>query len=375
MMQELDVVMTKKSMKQEGTGRARGASISIKDVLREDEDQHQTSGCPMKEAREGGGCVFSNQASAEVTADLTVLDSITRTGGSLEEEYLNYSAKQTKDLFDALRNQTDSIEDSIGQGEREVLLKDEIAFLLRQHEVAVANLTHAQNTDYQKYKLRLEAKLQARAERKKAKREARASTRASKKRDFIIQQQEKGAISAFRVRDTISERRAAYDLLTQHMYEIHDKQRKNLVHAQERKFQNEKLLVDLETRHLKEEMRSTLMKKFQVRQNHQGHLNKRINDNLREVQLMELRHSKERFELEMVSFEEVSNKGIVHANTIDSLRLRQMNELHAEKENVISKHEQEKEELLKAQQKRELKRLQQEHRIALKQLRIKHDQM
>jgi hypothetical protein len=95
-----------------------------------------------------------------------------------------------------------------------------------------------------------------------------------------------------------------------------------LLRSQERTFANEKLLVDLETRHLKEEVRSTILKKFQVRQNHLGHLNKRINDNLRELQLMELRHSKERFELEMVCFEEIGSKKINHENAHADLRLR-----------------------------------------------------
>jgi hypothetical protein len=199
--------------------------------------------------------------------------------------------------------------------------------------------------------------------------------RASKKRDQIIQQQEKASTTAHRVRETINERRAAFDTLTQHMYEIHDKQRKNMIQAQERRFQNEKLLIDLESRHLKEEVRSALQKKFQVRQNHQQHLNKRINDNLREVQLMELRHSKERFELEMGSFEEISNKMIAQEFSTNAAKLRQLTEMHIEKENVLSKHEQEKEELLKSQHRKQLRALQQEQKITLRQMKIKQDQM
>ena len=77
----------------------------------------------------------------------------------------------------------------------------------------------------------------------------------------------------------------------------------------------------------------------------------------------------------MVSFEEVSNKAISQEISIDGLKLRHMNELHLEKENVVSKHEQEKEDFLKAQHKRELKNLQYEQRIVIKQMRIKHNQM
>jgi hypothetical protein len=329
------------------------------------------NGCPVKIAEnstenvgEGGGCPVVHRAIDNQSGSIDV-----------EKEYLTFSARQTRDLFNGLRDQTEQIEDHIGQGEREVLLKDEIAFLMRRHEVAISNLVHAQNVDYQKLKDRLESIITARSERKKAKREARVSIRSSKKRDQIIQQQEKAANAAFRVRETISERRAAFDLVTQHMYEMHEKQRKNMIQSQERRFQNEKLLVDLETRHLKEEVRSALQKKFQVRQNHQQHLNKRINDNLREVQLMELRHSKERFELEMVSFEEVGNKEIIRETTLDSLKLRHLNEMHNEKENVLSKHEQEKEDMLKAQHAKELRLLQHEQRIEIRQLKIKQDQM
>ena len=172
-------------------------------------------------------------------------------GLSAEAEFLEYSAKQTKSLFNKLRDQTDQIEGSIAVGESEVLHRDEIAFLAARHELAVIKLKDSHTVDYQKRKDALAATLVARRDRKKTKREARKSIRASKKRDQIIQQQEKAAHAAARIRETISEKRVAFDGLTQHLYAIHDKQRKNLIHAQERKFANEKLMVDLETRHLK----------------------------------------------------------------------------------------------------------------------------
>ncbi|KAI8891975.1 hypothetical protein BC833DRAFT_546081, partial [Globomyces pollinis-pini] len=277
-----------------------------------------------------------------------------------------------KQVFDGLRKQTLTIEQSIETGEQDVLAKDDIAFTMRANELALSNMANAHAVDYQKLKKGLAAILEARAEqRKKAKQEARKSIRASKKRDQIIQQQEKSAQAAARIRETISEKRTAFDALTNHMNEIHEKQRKNMMQAQERQYTTEKLLCDLETRHLKEEVRSTIMKKFQVRQNHQGHLNKRINENLRERQLMELRHSKERSEMEVTSYEEIASIKIDHETQLAELRLKQMNELHAEKENVVQKNESEKEELLKRQHKRELKDLANEQKISLRQLRIK----
>ena len=84
----------------------------------------------------------------------------------------------------------------------------------------------AHAVDLQKQKDSLEAILVARNERKKAKKEGRKSIRASKRRDQLIQQQKKSADAAARIRESLSEKRAAFDALTQHMYTIHDKQQK-----------------------------------------------------------------------------------------------------------------------------------------------------
>lgn len=131
-------------------------------------------------------------------------------------------------------------------------------------------------------------------------------------------------------------------------------------------------------------MRSTLLKKFQVRQNHLGywinyyslgrHLNKRIHDNLREYQIMELRHVKERFELEMMYFEEIENNKIIHENRNCDLLLRQMNEMHTEKEFVLGKKEAAKEAQLIAKYAKELKHLQYEQKVALRQLSTKQNE-
>ena len=182
---------------------------------------------------------------------------------SAEAEFLEYSSKQTKALFNSLRGQTEMIEGNIAEGEKDVLQRDELEFLDFRHELAIAKLKEAHSGDYQKRKNALAATLIARKDRKKTKREARKSIRASKKRDQIIQQQERAAHAAARIRESITEKRIAFDALTQHLYTIHDKQRKNLIHSQERKFANEKLLVDLETRHLKVKLPNNRVK-FEV---------------------------------------------------------------------------------------------------------------
>jgi hypothetical protein len=87
-------------------------------------------------------------------------------------------------------------------------------------------LQQAHAIDLQKQKDALEAILVARNERKAAKKEARKSIRASKRRDQTIQQQKRSADAAARIRESISEKRNAFDALTQHLYSSHEKQQK-----------------------------------------------------------------------------------------------------------------------------------------------------
>ena len=123
---------------------------------------------------------------------------------------------------------------------------------------------------------------------------------------------------------------------------------------------------------MKEEVKSAIMKKFQVRQNHVAVLSKHINDNLRELQLLELRHAKDLFELELISFEELGNKQINFDSQYNDLKLRHMTEMHNAKELWLSEKEAQKEMTLKSNHERQLKDLEKEQRIETRQLKIKH---
>jgi hypothetical protein len=144
---------------------------------------------------------------------------LTAYGGneSAEKEFQSYTSTKVRDLFNGLRRQTLEIEANIAIGEREVLDRDQHAYMMRRHELSIAYLQAAHAVDLQKQKDALEAILVARSERKKAKKEGRKSIRASKRRDQTIQQQKKSADAAARIRESISEKRAAFDSLTQHM--------------------------------------------------------------------------------------------------------------------------------------------------------------
>jgi hypothetical protein len=228
------------------------------------------------EVVEGGGCPVKrlsikgsgNTLAASSRGDVASIGE--QKIATLESEFEEFSSKRTKKLFDGLRDYGFTIEKDIAEGNTDLLNKESIAFLEKRHALAVQMMTEAHSEDFIKKRDTLNSTLVARNERKRAKREARFTIRSSKKRDQIIQQQEHAAQAAARVRESVNEKRAAFDALTQHMYDLHSKQNQSLVQAQDRRSVNEKLLVDLETRHLTEELRNTLQKKFQVRQNHQG---------------------------------------------------------------------------------------------------------
>ena len=132
----------------------------------------------------------------------------------------------------------------------------------------------------------------ARDERKKAKASIRKMLKSTRRRDIIIFQQELASQHAAKIKETLSFKREAFDALQSHLEMVHEKQRKQLYAAQERKADYEKNIHELQTKHMKEEVRSAEFKKFQVRQTHQVAVDKRSVDQLREIQQLELKHAK-----------------------------------------------------------------------------------
>jgi hypothetical protein len=78
----------------------------------------------------------------------------------------------------------------------------------------------------------------------------------------------------------------------------HEKQYRQLLASHQRKYQYEKSIHDLETKHLKEEHRNSMDKKFHEKLNHTKNLDKRVVEHLQEIQQLELKHFKEKFQTE-----------------------------------------------------------------------------
>lgn len=150
---------------------------------------------------------------------------------------------------------------------------------------------------------------------------------------------------------------------------------KNLTTAQERRLSYDKKLKTMETKHMKEEERVNLGKKFHVRQTYQIALNKRVNEQLREYQMMELTHAKEIFEVEMSGFEEAGALQVNQSFRLSELDIRQVDEHQKEKCVTLIANEGEKLQKLQRSHARLLKIMASEQRITYRQRKIKLGQM
>ncbi|KAL2916361.1 hypothetical protein HK105_204117 [Polyrhizophydium stewartii] len=349
-----------------------------------DDNSAAAGGCPFSEhsgkaaGEAGGSCPVTGAKAGDGKAKSTLADSDPALSGATAQssldQFRNKFSSRNKTLYDALRRESERIEANHLNAEREVLRSNDIAFLIARHEMELNQLLAAQAAETKQKEDAFDKLVAARKERKEAKRLQRTAMRQTKRRDLLIQRQEAAVKAALAVKSSLKERREAFDSLIAHMEWTHEKERKQLIAAQERKMLYEKMLNELETKHLPEELRSTLAKKFHVRQTHQAVLNKRINDQLREMQQTELRQAKERFELEVKCYDEHGNLKITHTIRLAELFDSQLAELQTEKERLQSKHEEEKLQIIIQNNNRDLKRLQQQHRIVARQLRIQQEQ-
>ncbi|KAL5034531.1 hypothetical protein RTP6_002369 [Batrachochytrium dendrobatidis] len=217
-------------------------------------------------------------------------------------------------------------------------------------------------------------KIKARMDRKEAKRVQRNLIRETKRRDLIILRQEAAAKAAQVIRTARNDKREEFEALVQHMEKIQEMQCEELAKAQNRAQFHERALGEMEAMQQLHEKRSSLLKKLQTRQTHQINLNKRINDQLREVHRIEHRHAKERFDLSIKCFDEVHSVKSLNTLTIDELAVSQSLELRAEKERLLAQHEDNKLKSMVATHQAETKRLKQTHRIAIRQMKIQQEQ-
>ena len=201
-------------------------------------------------------------------------------------------------LYGSLRSECQKIEERTKDKEQDILRQEDESYLIRKGEADIARLVAQQTAEVNRKTSSFQATIQARSVRKRAKQTLRNMARETKSRDLKILQQDVVAKIADEVKFSLTEKRAAFEEHVKHIERKHEKQRKQLIASQERKIANERTIADLETKHLKEEIRGAVLKNVQEKINYQKIVDKRSGEHLREVQRMEMRHARERFDFE-----------------------------------------------------------------------------
>jgi PAS domain S-box-containing protein len=274
-------------------------------------------------------------------------------------------------ITSTLRREFQEIEVHISKGQHKVIIQDSIKFTMRTHQMEQAALKKEKMNEYDTIKKELDDFQEARMERKEAKRQARMTIRGTKKRDAQIQQKDFTAALIKRNREAMKAKRGAFDILITHLSDIHSRQFKDQTDAQNRQIQCERTLQEIETRNLKNDARRSQLKKHHVRENYQGIQNKRLNEQLAERQQMEVRHAKETYDAQTLSFEESGSLKTTHLQERSDLDARHVSERHDEKETQRVGHENNKTKMIEEYHAAKLADLVKNNKFAERQLEIR----
>ncbi|KAL2920311.1 hypothetical protein HK105_200384 [Polyrhizophydium stewartii] len=322
--------------------------------------------------------ITGQEAAASGAAEPTpqaVLPTAAGETGAESSLSINSSRQTTKStLYEQMRKECERIEENLLRARREVYLQADVAFLMQRSDTELSNLQIAQAKEIKEKIESFEKNMKGRSERKETKKFQRTSVRRTKYRDMLILKQQTISKAATAIRLTVVEQREAFDNLMAHVKAIHEQQRIDEAAALERKLDFEKSINDLEIVSQPDEVKSALAKMFQVRQTHQRALNKRINEHLREVQMVEVRHVKEKFDLERNCAEEAGNLKVLHAARIAEQIEAHVLEMNNEKERLQAEHEAKKQVLITHLHQVEVKRLQHAHRLALRNMKSEQEQ-
>ncbi|KAJ3225330.1 hypothetical protein HK099_006975 [Clydaea vesicula] len=266
-------------------------------------------------------------------------------------------------------NDNQQIEEQIFHGENEIFHKNEEAFFLAQDERELLNLKARQNEEIRALKVIQEQAIGDVNKRKAAKKFLRQQQREMKSLYNKTHEQEAACKKTEEAKQRLCEHRERCAKMADHIEEKHLKQIKQFNAAEERKINDQKILVELRVRHLTEEQRSEAMKEYQSKMNHQKALDKKKLDQICEQQRVELRHFKDKADLETLMMEEFANLLSTHELEEQEISNKHKLDYLLEKERIASTQLSLKVLLIQAENLIEIKKLQAVHRVQLRQLR------
>ncbi|KAJ3364203.1 hypothetical protein GGF31_000587 [Allomyces arbusculus] len=223
-------------------------------------------------------------------------------------------------IFEAFRVDLGKMELRIKAANISSLEKDELSFFDKQDEKELQRLKDRQAQELERVKRAFATTLESRNLRKRGKVLQASTNFTAKNRDIIIQEQDKAQSVTAEVKTMLDDHRTAFEELLEQTELRHTKTRKQLSASQERKIQDKRTLIELETAHMTHEMRQDRLKDFQFKMNHQKSLDKKMAEHLRDAQALEIRQMKEMFDLEIKSLEETHNLKAAKARDLVELQ-------------------------------------------------------
>lgn len=168
-------------------------------------------------------------------------------------------------------------------------------------EIEVNNLKNRHAKELRALKTLQDVKVQDAVKRATQKKFQREQQREIKNLFEKTHNQETAYRKTDETKQALMEHRERCERLVEHMEERHLKQIKQFGAAEDRKIQDQRILMELQVRHLNEDQRAEAMKEYHSKMNHQKNVDKKRLDQIREQQRMELRHFKDRSDGETVS--------------------------------------------------------------------------
>ena len=247
---------------------------------------------------------------------------------------------QYKSLLDTLRHERTKIENNLRMAQQVIHFEDEEAYIQKSSMLELKNLSIQQSRERKRYEARQKAEADELKSRNEMNRLQTAMLKEARQQQNQIHEQDEAREMAVSARLMVQHKRDAFTRRVQYIEQQQARERQELMDAQKRKARVLNVLLDLETRHLPEDKRKSIMKENNLRQQQTAALDAKRSLHLRDVQLMSMKSRTAEFELEISAFEQREALIIDHRLQILGLENQQSQELDEETQRVLAHQDQ-----------------------------------
>ncbi|KAJ3250425.1 hypothetical protein HK103_003544 [Boothiomyces macroporosus] len=288
------------------------------------------NGNPSNFNPEGDGKDFAAKRLAEYVAKL---DELRQTTGA--QGFKNNLKQKSEELLNNLYQETRLIEKEVFTGEVEVFKRNEEAFFKNISELEILDIKQRQEDELVQLKARQTQIVKDYEARKGGKLTAIKQQRELKMLYLDTQYRAELSQRASQDKQKLSAHRQKVAKIIHQMEERQAKQVLQFNAAEERNFQNKKLLLQLQSSSLSEEEKGEAEKKFQSRLTHQKVIHKKRLEHMQEQQRLELRHFKEKADKEGFIMEELAYMKSCHYHEEQDLLCNQKTVYYEAKDKIF----------------------------------------